>query len=225
MKCDIIENKLIDYLYGELTGEEQQSVKQHIDNCEDCRKELASLKQSRNLLNKLPVEPPPLPLTGFAEQPVREPSLRERLLQLFPHSLPGKLALAVASFLILFVLAGSFAHLKLEWNQQSFVISMGDQGKAANAQLSEKEKAELMDQIQKHDLQIMQTLVNTTRQQDAQFYKQMFDEYAYAIQERQNEQMKVLADHINAYYTNTNSRLQLTDKALDNLIQTIRYKN
>ena len=225
MKCDILENKLIDYLYGELSQEERESVRQHIDECEDCRKELASLKQSRLLLNKLPVEPPPLPLTGLAEQPVHELSIKERILQLIPHSMPGRLALAAASFLLLFILAGSFAHLKLEWNQQSFVISMGTQEKAANAQLSDKEKSALINQIQQQDLQIMQTLVNTTRKQDAQFYKQMFDEYAYAIQERQSEQMKALADHINAYYMNTNSRLQLTDKALDNLIQTIQYKN
>jgi hypothetical protein len=225
MKCDILENKLIDYLYGELSQEERESVRQHIDECEDCRKELASLKQSRFLLNKLPVEPPPLPLTGLAEQPVHELSIKERILQLIPHSMPGRLALAAASFLLLFILAGSFAHLKLEWNQQSFVISMGTQEKAANAQLSDKEKTALINQIQQQDLQIMQTLVNTTRKQDAQFYKQMFDEYAYAIQERQSEQMKALADHINAYYMNTNSRLQLTDKALDNLIQTIQYKN
>ncbi len=225
MKCDILENKLIDYLYGELPLEEQESVRQHIDECEDCRKELASLKQSRLLLNKLPVEPPPLPLTGFAEQPVHELSIKERILQLIPRSLPGRLALAAASFLLLFVLAGSFAHLKLEWNQQSFVISMGTQEKAANAQLSDKEKTALVNQIQQQDLQIMQTLVNTTRKQDVQFYKQMFDEYAYAIQERQSEQMKALADHINAYYQNTNSRLQLTDKTLDNLIHTIQYNN
>ena len=224
MKCDILGNKLIDYLYGELPQEEQQSVEDHIAECEDCRKELTSLKQSRLLLDKLPVEPPPLPLTGFTEQPAREPSVRQRILQLIPRSLPGRLALAAASFLILFILTGSLAHLRLEWNQQSFVISMGDR-KAGTAQLSDTEKAALINQIQQQDLQMMQTLVNTTRQQDARFYKQMFTDYAYAIQERQNEQMKALADHINAYYQNTNSRLQLTDKALDNLIQTIQYKN
>ncbi len=222
MKCDIIETKLIDFLYGELPQKKQQSVKQHISECEACRKELASLKQSHLLLNKLPVEPPPLPLTGFSEQTEQELSLGQRILQLLPHSVPGKLAFAAASFLLLFVLAGSLAHLRFEWNQQSFVISMGTQD---NAQLSDTEKAALVNQIQQQNMQMMQTLVTNTRQEDAQFYKQMFSEYAYAIQERQNEQMKALADHINTFYTNTNSRLQLTDKALNNLIQTIQYNN
>jgi len=222
MKCDVLENKLIDYLYGELPQKEQKSVEKHIAECEDCRKELASLKQSHFLLNKLPVEPPPMPLTGFSEQTEQELSLGQRILQLLPRSVPGKLAFAAASFLLLFVLAGSFAHLRFEWNQQSFVISMGAQD---NAKLGDTEKAALVNQIQQQNMQMMQTLVANTRQEDAQFFRQMFSEYAYAIQERQNEQMKALADHINAYYTNTNNRLQLTDKTLNNLIQTIQYNN
>lgn len=225
MKCNIPENKLIDYIYGELPLKEQESVKQHIAECEDCRKELASLKQSRHLLNKLPVEPPPLPLTGFADQPKSEEAVSQRLLHLIPHSLPGKLALAAASFLLIFILAGSFAHLRFEWNQQGFTISMGTQEKPGTAQLSDNEKAALINQIQQQDLQIMQTLLNNTRQQDARFYRQMFTDYAYAIQERQNSQLNAITDHINTYYQNTNNRLQLTDKALDNLIQTIQYNN
>ncbi len=48
-KCKDIENILVDYCDGLLSGEEKSQVSQHLENCENCRKLLGALERSMEL--------------------------------------------------------------------------------------------------------------------------------------------------------------------------------
>lgn len=63
MSAHRIERQLSAYLDGELTPEEAAGVRAHLDSCEPCRAELASLRATKSLLGRLPQ--PALP-AGFA---------------------------------------------------------------------------------------------------------------------------------------------------------------
>lgn len=57
MGCKNID--LCGYLDGELTPEESKNIKKHLEECPDCRRELANLRESRRLVRSLkPVQPP-----------------------------------------------------------------------------------------------------------------------------------------------------------------------
>ncbi|QAT41702.1 DUF5643 domain-containing protein [Clostridium sp. JN-9] len=52
MECDDIRLKFIDYLDNNLTAEDEKKLVDHIEGCEECRKELESLKKLVNEINE-----------------------------------------------------------------------------------------------------------------------------------------------------------------------------
>ena len=47
------QDRLGDYLDGELTGAELEEIEQHLETCEECRTELASLRETLSMLSGL----------------------------------------------------------------------------------------------------------------------------------------------------------------------------
>lgn len=50
MSCKKIHNNLIFYLEGELSSEEMQAVRSHLDDCDDCRRFAEMMKQQLQLI-------------------------------------------------------------------------------------------------------------------------------------------------------------------------------
>ena len=51
MKCSNIENKLINFIEGNIIGEEFSIIQNHIDSCENCQKEVEEMKLFLGLLD------------------------------------------------------------------------------------------------------------------------------------------------------------------------------
>ena len=62
MKCYEVDTKLMDYLYGELSGGEKGVLQAHLKGCLQCAKKINELKTSQNLLQALPDEEVPMHL-------------------------------------------------------------------------------------------------------------------------------------------------------------------
>ncbi len=67
MKCDFSKEKLLEYFYAEVSGEEKSKIETHLANCSVCQAELAQLKQTTNALRHWPDEEPNLNL-HFVQQ-------------------------------------------------------------------------------------------------------------------------------------------------------------
>lgn len=60
MNCDDIRNRLSDYIDGEASAEEREAVREHVEGCSACRRELYELAKTVTHLRSLSeVEPPP----------------------------------------------------------------------------------------------------------------------------------------------------------------------
>ncbi|MCM8795022.1 MAG: anti-sigma factor [Candidatus Omnitrophica bacterium] len=64
MDCDVCRKKLSPFLEGDLSAEESEKMRRHMENCRPCAAELAVLKQMVGSLKELPK--PPVP-PGFRE--------------------------------------------------------------------------------------------------------------------------------------------------------------
>ena len=53
MKCADIKARLVESLYGELPGEDESHLREHLAGCDSCRQELEALEQSRRRLKAL----------------------------------------------------------------------------------------------------------------------------------------------------------------------------
>jgi len=59
MKCTEIKKLLPDYSVGALSHKKRETIRQHLDSCPECRRELISLEKTAALLDAIPQEEPP----------------------------------------------------------------------------------------------------------------------------------------------------------------------
>jgi len=59
MNCSKVHKKILQYIDGELTGDENQAVEQHLESCNDCQKLYQKMRVSWNNLQeeKIPYQP------------------------------------------------------------------------------------------------------------------------------------------------------------------------
>ena len=58
MKPTDFQKLSIQYLYGEISDKDRSAFEKHLKSCEGCRKELEEMRQTVNLLDKIPEEEP-----------------------------------------------------------------------------------------------------------------------------------------------------------------------
>ncbi len=96
-----VEEMISAYMDGELSPEDRARVERHLDTCADCAWNLWTLRQTVDMLGRLPSMPVPRPFT-ISEAQIPEPT---GLFQWIPYSyLKG--ATALVALLLVLVLAG-----------------------------------------------------------------------------------------------------------------------
>ena len=63
-ECQRVDERLLDFVYGELAAQARAEVSAHLAGCERCSKEIESLQGTRSALRALPEEDPPADLTA-----------------------------------------------------------------------------------------------------------------------------------------------------------------
>ena len=112
-KCEKIRELFSPYIDGQLSSLERDAVRYHLEVCEDCRRELESLKRMVGLLHRLP--PAPLPRSFTLARPVEA---RPKVLPAFTWLRP---VAVTAIILFLALLASDLGGL--------FVAQHGPEGK------------------------------------------------------------------------------------------------
>ncbi len=72
MKCNEIEDRLIDYLDGNLSPEEQALISSHLSECSKCTMLLEQNRKLLDMMHKVPRETPPATLRVSFEQMLRD---------------------------------------------------------------------------------------------------------------------------------------------------------
>ena len=80
MKPTDFQRLSVQYLYGEISDEDKSSFESHLKKCEGCRNELEEMKQTVNLLGKLPEAEPSTAVRGAVLQYAAEARLKKKTL-------------------------------------------------------------------------------------------------------------------------------------------------
>jgi hypothetical protein len=76
MTCPEWKERLLDHLYGELNGSEGAALQDHLAQCDPCRRELSSLRETRGWLREAEIPVPVAPrVLVMAPWFVRKPAL------------------------------------------------------------------------------------------------------------------------------------------------------
>ena len=58
MKCNLAQQHIVQYIYGELSDEGCHELEQHLNGCEQCRNELQAYEALRRAISVIPIEEP-----------------------------------------------------------------------------------------------------------------------------------------------------------------------
>ena len=115
MRCDEIQERLVELLYNEDgTPPASAELQAHVNSCPSCRSELAELQAARNWLKVWKDEPPLRSLT-FPAPPVHVVPMRPRR-----PALRWAQYAAVAAMLLLAFLG--LANAEITWNKEGFAF-------------------------------------------------------------------------------------------------------
>lgn len=227
MKCEKIPNVLIDYVYDQLTPSQKADYEKHLEHCRECQHELAELRQTRTALNTLS---DPEPLEKIMLAPDRGTGM-ERWLQDFrkviPHSAWGRIVTGGIAALLALMVFSSLLHLQVQYSEGHFAMSFGvaTPQKTSVVTLSEAQKDTLAAQIQQKNLEVIQALLQKNQQAQMNQLKEIMSDYAYAIQQKQDQNLQKINMELNSFYRHASMRFQQTDQALSDIIQTVQYNH
>jgi len=120
MECDKIRKLLPDYSVGALSKKKREEIKQHIDNCPDCQRELMFLDKTAFLLDSIPQEEPPDFLwEGVRREIIQQESPQDKqpiFQRVFGWMWTKRIPVFVASLALLILVAGVIYFAV--WHQQ-----------------------------------------------------------------------------------------------------------
>ena len=103
LSCWLIRRRLVEYLYGELSGEKGRCVASHLEACSDCRKVWEGMKTAVDAVKDLPRPEPPAAFwdfyTGRVMKRISETKTRKHFGNLYGYK---KLLLPSLSVLLFF---------------------------------------------------------------------------------------------------------------------------
>ncbi|MDI6787810.1 MAG: anti-sigma factor, partial [Planctomycetota bacterium] len=102
MNCNSIKTLLNPYIDNELSAEENEMVKQHLQECMDCAEETVELNKVKEMVRTLSaINAPPQLSSAVSQQIAESPAFKVNIFWSYQWLL-GSLASAAAAFIIIY---------------------------------------------------------------------------------------------------------------------------
>lgn len=226
MKCNKTQNELIDYVYNQLSPEQSREFEQHVATCQECQTEMTELRQMHNLLSSVPDPQPMNRLVIETNRDSGSSSWANDVKKILPKSFWGKAFLSAAIVLISFLFVGSLFNLQIRYANGQFSMSMGLSRPVAEstAKLSDQQKKELLTDLHTENLKALQAMVQKSQQEQLHQIKEIMTNYAYALQQKQNNELEQMNQKLQNLYQHANQKFMQTDQVLSDIIQNTQYR-
>jgi hypothetical protein len=218
MKCDDIKELLVDYLYRETTAEDAEQLERHTKRCKSCREELAELQKTSTLLKQWPDIDPKMKLVFVQEKKALLSSLvpsldwRHRPIRKFALGL----AFGLASLLVLLALTNT-------------TVSVKDGDFQISASLFSRQQplpddvipmtAAALAELQHQNLAHTQELIAASQERQRNEFALALTELAKKVDYQRDIDMRLLGRGIEEVQYQTASRLDRTDRALNDFFR------
>ncbi len=189
--------RLMDYLYDEMSEQERKEFEKHLENNPGLRDELKELKGTRSLLGKVSMEAPQQPDFNMPPKP-----------NSWGASSYVKTALAAAAALLVGVMMFAFADLQFGQTEHGYYLTFGTP--PAQESITEEAVEELVNRLQQENrLMAAAMYEQLSEQQDEQLNRAMADLAEYYEMQRERDLMLVAEGFA-----------QLEEETTDRFIQT-----
>ncbi len=190
MRCEEIKEELVSFVLGELSEEESETIREHVESCEKCRAEVAQYRQALLVLGrwKLPAhgQPPNFAFLPAPPLPAERPLRRGRRFRAYVP------ALAAVLFFALFAAAFYLGtHVRYGGGTLSVTIGKLEPTRADSAMI-----AAVADSVHRQDMQLVSALIAASEARQAEIYRAGLTSISQQLDARQQRYINYLMNHI-----------------------------
>lgn len=225
MTKDEARELLIDYMYGELDIDSQQKLELMIQQNPDLKKEFDGLMETREVLQQMPVEQPEGRIIIMEPRSTYSSFkywLENMLSVLTPKSTFSRYSLALASFVFLFALTGRLTNLNIEYQNNGFSLSFGEQLPQEIGYTADQVEL-LINQVQADNAQLVAEIVQAAQEQQEFQFQQTLASFAEYLDEQRTSDLKLIDYSLTNLEETTYNRFYQTDQMLGEIIETVSY--
>lgn len=216
MRCEDIKEELVAFILGELSEEENESIREHIESCESCSAEAAQYRQTLLALSrwKMPAHGRPPNFAFLPGPPVRreETNPWKRRFRTFT---PAVLA---AFFLALFV-AALYLGTHVRYGGGAVSITIGKFAAATPPAADSARIAAIVDSVRQQDMQLMTNLITASEARQAEFYRASLASLSQRLDDRQRGYITYLMNHIYRLQQQDQIAYYQSQAALDGVVR------
>ena len=222
MKCEEVRPLLIDLLYDEISAEDEKRVRSHLENCQQCWEEFASMKSTSNILQKWEDVDPKFKLVLVNESV----SWLERAKQFLGKILPGR-AVAVRRFgygLAAIFLLLAIANTEISYQQGNFHMRMSlfpGQKQSAPASLTSAQTEALIKKIQQENYYLTQSLIAQSETRLRNEWATSLTQLNKTYEQQRLKDLQLIGSGLVSLERNTYQKIKRTDSSLNQLLRYI----
>jgi len=217
MKCDDTKLLLVDFLYDEIALEDAKRLREHLDICATCRNEYEALRRTSVTLRAWPDEQPAQNLV------IVEPRLSwwEAVKRaLYPEHVPlwGRLGFGLGVATITAVVMSALFNMEINYQNGQFSYRAGLAPRPA-IELTEEAKSQLAAELQRENRELISRLVQASYEQQRQEFDRTLVGLATDLHRQRQNDLQLVGRSFDEIRQNTDSRLQQTNRIIDQLIR------
>tara|TARA_R110000868_G_scaffold408293_7_gene691057 strand:+ start:5736 stop:6419 length:684 start_codon:yes stop_codon:yes gene_type:complete len=224
MTKDDARTLFMDYLYGELDAEQIRSLETFINKHDDLKQEFEELKETRSLLQHLPVQSPAEQLVIMEPETESTPAAKSLWSNLSSLLLPqsgfGRTGFAIASFIFLFFLMGAFTDMNISVSDDGFKMTFGDPSPVQTGYTAAQVEM-IINQVQQENAQLINEYVLASQEQQELQFQQTLATFANYIDDQRESDIELFNYSLSSLEETTYNRFRQTDQVLGEIIQTV----
>lgn len=217
MKCDDTKLLLLDFLYDEIAHEDALRVREHLAVCSQCREEYAAMQRTSVTLRAWPDEEPAQNIVFVEPRPSWWGALKHVL---FPEQVPAwsRIGFGLGVAALTTLLLSAIFNLELNYEQGQFTYRAGLTPRPVIA-LTEEAKQQLLAEMQKENHESIARLVQAGYEQQRDELDRTLVGLASELHRQRQNDLILVGRGIDEIRQSTDTRLQQTDRIIDQLIR------
>ena len=211
----------MDLMYGELSKDKASELQFFIEQHADLKQEFEELSGAKSILQHLPVQSPSEQLVIMESN--REPSkhwFSALFDSLIPVSTFAKTGFALASFVLLVFVLGSFTKMAVRTGENGFSITFGEQALVQTGYTAAQVEL-IINQVQQENAILVNEIVWAAQEQQELQFQQAFASFADYLNEQRNTDLQLINYGLINLEETTYNRFRQTDQVLGEIIQTV----
>lgn len=215
MRCEDIKEELVSFVLGELTGEESEAIRAHVDSCEKCSAEVAQYRQTLLALSrwKMPAHGRPPDFAFLPAPPVarEDPFQRKWRFRSFAPAL-------IAAFFVVLFAAAFLLGTHVQYGSGALSVTIG-KSEPPTAAADAARIAAIVDSVRQQDLQIVSGLIAASEARQARLYQSNLESFSRQISDQQRSYIAYLMSHIYRLQQQDQIAYYQSRAALDGVVQ------